>query len=154
MSADAKVGAEATMWAAVVKLAFTDACNPADPTARPTCGCTPREAAEAWEFLTAQKGEAAKQRRWIAGLNGFDETIITADAIRRGPSRKLRAYRVWIDARSKIAGRGREIIYAYERGQPMAEIAKLHGISIGRVNQIVAQPGVKRRMPPSAKARA
>ena len=97
------MSAEATKWAAGVKLAFTDACNPADPTARPTCGCTPREAAEAWEFLTAQKGEAAKHRKWIAGLNGIDETIITAEAIRRGPSRKLRAYRAGLARAAEVA---------------------------------------------------
>lgn len=140
-------GGEADMWAAMVKLAFADACEPVSPTMRATNGCTPREAAEAWDFLTAQTGQAAGQRKWVAGINGIDETILTAEAIRRGPSRQLRAYRCWIAARAGIKGRDREIVAAYEKGRTLEWIAEAHSVHRSRVAQIVAQAGVKRRSP-------
>jgi len=140
-------GGEADLWAAVVKQAFADACAPADPTARLTNGCSSREAAEAWEFLTAQTGEAAQHRKWIAGINGVNDEVLTAEAIRRGPSRQLRAYRCWIAARAGIKGRDREIVAAYEKGRTLEWIAEAHSVHRSRVAQIVAQAGVKRRSP-------
>jgi hypothetical protein len=93
----------ADLWAAVFALAMKDACETdhyASKTAGNSAAPTQRDALEAWAFLTAS-GEWGAHREWCAGMNGINAGIIREEAIRRGPTRGVRAGRMAAEMREE-----------------------------------------------------
>ncbi len=93
----------ADLWAAVFALAYKDACETdsyASKSAGNSAAPTQRDALEAWAFLTGS-GEWGAHREWCAGINGIQAGIIREEAIRRGPTRGVRAARMSAEIREQ-----------------------------------------------------
>lgn len=84
---------EAQMIGASIAQAFRDACliEPRPPKLGASLYPSPREAMEAWRFLTARNGEWAASREALCWAVGVDPDLIRCAALRKGPSRYVRS---------------------------------------------------------------
>jgi hypothetical protein len=88
---------ESDLWAAVLRWAFTDACEETR-TATRRDGSSSRSATSvdkihAWLFLTRETGPWAESRIMICWMCGVDPAVVREEALRRGPCREVQAHR-------------------------------------------------------------
>lgn len=153
---------EADLWAAVFRLAMQDACETERFATRSNgngSAPTQRDALEAWEFLTAG-GEWGAYRDWLAGMNGVNAGIIREEAIKRGPSRAIRAARLGREMAEPVQPRKRRVrppqptaeiqarnaaIFAdYAAGVGINAMAEKYDLLAATINMLAAKHGVKR----------
>lgn len=152
------MSAEGDLWASFWATMFHDACG-SETFAQRAQGSSAApiatDAVQAWYLLTDTKGQWAEQREYLAGICGFDPKLIRDEAIRRGPSRPLRAFLAAGGVEAHVK-RGRKpdpirvardaaVAADYMAGVPATDIAARHGVAFSSVRRIAAAAGCPAR---------